>query len=340
VFKYSCILIFFCISIINACSVPVFRYAIENWNPDAYRVICFQKDPFNTNQKSLIEKISSCSAGKGNTCGLSVNCSAAFSVSVVNVADPVATAPFQALLKNNSTLPFPWVAVLFPKVSNIPVSLWTGELSKLPYKELFDSKARQDITKDLNEGRSAVWIILESGNKSKDNAAEKILKNGLQMSKDFIKLQEISTSDKERLLYSTEEVNLSFSLKRIARNDKNEHFFIQMLMSTERGMKQFENEPIAFPVFGRGRVLYSLAGKGINLNNILSANSFLSGPCACTVKEQNDGYDLLLCADWSKCDAAKKGTNQSIPSWSNLDAFTKEINAGGSPVCHIPENKN
>jgi hypothetical protein len=111
-------------------------------------------------------------------------------------------------------------------------------------------------------------------------------------------------------------------------------------MSTERGMKQFEHEPIAFPIFGRGRVLYSLAGKGINLNNILSANSFLSGPCACTVKEQNDGYDLLLCADWSKWNAEKKETDQSLPSWSNLDAFMKEKNAGGSPVCHIPVKKN
>lgn len=338
-FKRSSILLLICIGIINACSVPVFRYAIENWNPDAYRVICFQKESLTTNQKSIIEKISACSVGKGNTCGLSETCSAAFSVSVVNMSDPASTAPYQALLKNNSTLQFPWVAVLFPKVSNIPVSLWTGELSKLPYKELFDSKARQDITKELNEGRSVVWILLESGNKSKDNAAEKMLKNGLQMSKDSIKLQEISASDKEKLLSSTEEVNLSFSLKRISRNDKNEHFFLQMLMSTERGMKQFENEPIAFPVFGRGRVLYSLAGKGININNIVSANSFLSGPCACTVKEQNDGYDLLLCADWSKWNAAKKVTEQSLPSWSNLDAFVKEKNAGGTPVCKTPVAK-
>ena len=40
-----------------ACSVPVFRYALELWPPDDYEVVLFSNGPLNAEQKKLLEKI-------------------------------------------------------------------------------------------------------------------------------------------------------------------------------------------------------------------------------------------------------------------------------------------
>jgi hypothetical protein len=58
------------------------------------------------------------------------------------------------------------------------------------------------------------------------------------------------------------------------------------------------SEALAFPVFGRGRALWPLVGRGINAKNVQEASEFLVGACSCQVKEQNPGFDLLLSADW------------------------------------------
>ena len=57
--------------------------------------------------------------------------------------------------------------------------------------------------------------------------------------------------------------------------------------------------PMAFPVFGRGRVLYALVGAGITVDTVRRAGAFIGGECSCTIKHGNPGTDLLLVADWS-----------------------------------------
>ena len=42
---------------------------------------------------------------------------------------------------------------------------------------------------------------------------------------------------------------------------------LQMLLNTEDDLKTMK-EPMAIPVFGRGRALYALVGKGINEETI------------------------------------------------------------------------
>jgi hypothetical protein len=70
-----------------------------------------------------------------------------------------------------------------------------------------------------------------------------------------------------------------------------------MLLATEPDLKQ-SSGPIAFPVFGQGRALYALVGKGIKHETIDEAASFLIGSCSCQVKEKNPGSDLLMAVDW------------------------------------------
>jgi len=84
---------------------------------------------------------------------------------------------------------------------------------------------------------------------------------------------------------------------RVRRDDPAEDLLVEMLLRTEPDLMSYD-EPMAFPVFGRGRALYTLIGAGINPDTIQEACLFLTGQCSCLVKEQNPGTDLLMTADW------------------------------------------
>jgi hypothetical protein len=70
------------------------------------------------------------------------------------------------------------------------------------------------------------------------------------------------------------------------------------LCGSEPDLDEYSNEPVIFPVFGRGRALYALIGEGINTDNIREAVAFIVGPCGCEIKMLNPGVDLLMAANW------------------------------------------
>jgi hypothetical protein len=78
--------------------------------------------------------------------------------------------------------------------------------------------------------------------------------------------------------------------------DQREHFLESMLRSFAPGVAV--DEPIAVPVYGRGRALAVVPQAEIDVPLIEDLSRFLSGPCSCQVKEQNPGFDLPLAVDW------------------------------------------
>jgi hypothetical protein len=69
-----------------------------------------------------------------------------------------------------------------------------------------------------------------------------------------------------------------------------------MLLPRDREIKG----PIVFPVFGRGRALGAFWDDALTARTIEEAGAFLAGACACEVKEQNPGIDLLVSLDWDQ----------------------------------------
>jgi hypothetical protein len=121
---------------------------------------------------------------------------------------------------------------------------------------------------------------------------------------------------------SQEELRLDFSLLRISRQDPNERALLSMLMHSEDDLQGFAGKPMVFPVFGRGRALYALVGKGIAAETIEEAATFLIGKCSCQVKEQNPGIDLLFTADWKKLAKASPLLERDLPDLTALAKAT------------------
>lgn len=60
--------------------------------------------------------------------------------------------------------------------------------------------------------------------------------------------------------------------------------------------------------------MYALVGPGINPEMIMKACAFIVGPCACEIKSDNPGFDLLLEADWeSGAGGVKLAGNIELP---------------------------
>jgi hypothetical protein len=181
----------------------------------------------------------------------------------------------------------------------VPGIVWSGPLNKTNITALLDSPARRAIATRLGEGETAVFALLESGDKTVDDAAASLLDARLAYLASVLELPKLDDQDIRNGLVSVppDGLRLSFSVLRISRGDPAERAFTQMLLATEPDLKQASG-PIAFPIFGQGRALYALVGKGIKHETIDEAASFLIGSCSCQVKEKNPGADLLMAVDW------------------------------------------
>ncbi len=263
-----CGLCFFAISAakVAGCTIPVFQYALQNWQSSIYKIEINTSKDSSTQEADIIAKLKS-------------NPSAA-------------NYKIDVKAENDKT---PELTIYFP-TGNIA---WKKPLSQEAIEILLNSPARTEMAKRLIMGEAAVWLLLESGDKAKDDSAENTLQQQLRRLEKEITLASNSIEDdpQDDPSMQVDSIDIKFSVIRINRKDKNEEFFIASLLKSEEDLTSFD-EPIALPVFGRSIALYALVGKGITPVNIERACRFIAGPCSCVLKAENPGTDLLVSANW------------------------------------------
>jgi hypothetical protein len=243
-------------AIVNACQVPVFRYALERWEADRIKIVANGEDfNFFKNRKS------------GN-----------FSITESDQADQI-----------NAYL------------TNIPLPFFSGELKDK--KSLLESPVRSQIFKDLTGGVSAVWVLLKSGNESLDAEAEKNLSESLEKATEFYakkRHKDFKDESFQEEIKTNIPLKVKFTYLSLSKNNLEEAIFISMLLNIEPDLKDI-SQPMAFAIYGRGRCLPPLIGKGISHKNVVDEDcAYLCGDCTCEVKDQNPGTDLLFSQDWDK----------------------------------------
>ena len=280
--------------LIWACSVPVFRYALELWPPDDYEVVLFYNGPLNAEHKQLLEKIKPLQTENSSVPNIRIH-----EVDLKADPDPRWLKWWEKHKPADTSNP--WLAIFYPASTLKIEPLWAGTFSEESVKKAFHSPARQTVAKRLKAGDSAVWVMLECGNKQKDQAAHKLLEKRLLHLAKTLEMPELKPQDVQAgyLSIRPEDLKLGFSVITVAVDDPDEAVFREILLNSEDDLKDFD-EPIAFPVFGRGRALPALVGKGINNDMIDEASTFLSGPCSCQVKRQNPGFDLMTSVNWDQ----------------------------------------
>lgn len=288
----SLLALLMCCTAVLACNVPVFRYALERWPADSYEVVILHDGPLDTAASARIDALRESKTEQP----------ANFNVRSIDVAQGKGEL-FGKLWAQHGNSSQPLMAVLYPRnAQEVPdrvasVSPFTDK----SIQHLTDSPVRQEVAKKLLDGDSAVWIFVPSGHEDQDATALKMLKEQVKRNQEELELppQDELEADEFFLAETAIELRIGFSIVTLNREDPKEQMLLQLLLGSEPDLESLD-QPMAFPVIGRGRALYALVGKGIFRDTIAMASSFVVGPCSCQVKDQNPGFDLLLAVDWDE----------------------------------------
>ena len=306
-----------------ACSVPVCRFALERWPADPYRALVFYRGTLSNEQAALLRQFD-----PDEFTGLTPS---NLILETVDVDDM--HAQFERYWAEHQTDDLPLMVVFYPQTrspAGIPRSIegvWKGPFNEQSIRKLVDSPARRKAARLLAQGTSAVWLLLEGGNCEPDDAAETLLRTRLAHLETTLELSQPDAADLAGGLIKIDPsaMKLSFRCLRVSREDAAESFLVRSLLGSEHDLRdeEFAGQPMAFPVFGRGRALYALIGKGINHETIDEACRFLIGPCSCQVKEQNPGTDLLMTVPWDDLVNATIEIDTALPPLTGLSGFVE-----------------
>jgi hypothetical protein len=303
-----------CASLAIACSVPVFRYALEHWRPDPYTVFVFSDGELTNEQLDIAKSMQTRGANGQPAANVTVKV-----VDVNSVTDPLA----QQIWNDNKSSPLPLLVVQSPPKWGPSQTVLQTEFTANNAALVIDSPIRSTIGKRLTDGESVVWVYLENGDKEQDDKTFAMLTTELVKLESTIKMPEIEEADLADLAVDPQTLRVAFSAVRISRDDIAEQALIQMLLRVEPDLldEDVVKQPMAFPVFGRGRALYALVGAGITPGLIEEASEFLAGACQCTVKADNPGVDLIMNVAWDDLVTPIQTLDETLPPLAGFSGF-------------------
>ncbi|MFC1562723.1 hypothetical protein ACFL4Z_01575 [candidate division KSB1 bacterium] len=312
------------------CNVPVFRYALERWAADNYEVFIFHRGALSPGDRAVVDWLKQSS-----------NTQIPYSNYIVHTFDleTELERPIRDFWKALGSPEVPYMAVFYPDNFWIKGTVWDGRLTADAVRTLIKSPVRTEIAKRILNGESAVWIFLESGNREKDDAGADILQTQLKSLEKSLTLPALTDADtfNDYVIVNENgpELHVAFSMIRLSRTDSAESHFISMLMKSEPDLFEYSSYPMAFPVYGRGRILYALIGDGINENVIHKACQFIIGPCSCIIKYDNPGVDILMMTDWDSGIAGRWVEDVELPTLTSLSELAHIAASDENPGTNI-----
>jgi hypothetical protein len=307
--------------------VPAFRYALERWPADPYQILVYHKikpqgEAFELLQQSAVER----------------NGAANYSLKIIDVTKPEG----KALAAQRGIVTTPWVEVFYPVHFQTRTPIWSGPLTADRIKNILNSPTRAELAQKLLSGEVAVWILIKSGHEQRDGRARQALITHMERASANLRIPEIGTdlNGNPIAVADFKTYPVHFSLMEIAHDDLNEQLLLSALLNSEPDLRQYD-EPMAFPVFGRGRALYALVGDGIQEKTILEACQSMINWCSCEIKALNPGTDLLVSADWSRPHGGKMVQDPALPL-TGLSGFAQDRAAAeaGVPAQAPASNEN
>jgi hypothetical protein len=274
-----------------ACTVPVFRYALDRWAPDRFQLKApaahFQEEPLATQLRNL-----------GSSSPLNLEA----------VANPEA---------QEATLSFP------SRQKDQTQPVWNGALTPDSFNQIVDSPVRKELFRRILAGDSAVWVLIESGNVALDDTAADLIQARLKFLQTAATLPPAAPNDDNdpsNRIGPGPELKIQLSLLRIRRDQKEETPFLHMLAGPKGLDSLPKDQPSAAVVFGRGRVLG--VWSDLSESTIEEATLFLLGACSCEVKNLNPGWDLLSNTAWDS--ELEKADAERLRPVSSTDAPPKK----------------
>ena len=304
-----------CLQSSSACKIPVFRYALERWSPDVYTLAVVHQGSLDSAAESWVEQLRGAAISPTTPCNYRVE---TYDLTVAR-ADEALPPQETWLRKQFAELEQPQLVLFYPQSAGIAEPAWQGALTEESVGRLTNSPARRQVVDRILAGESAVWVLVESGDAAADDDAAATLQRELERMQETLRLPsaEELAAEEEFQSDTLVQLRIGFSFVRVARDNPAEEVFVATLLNSEHDLAGLE-EPIAIPIFGRGRTYYALVGQGIQADTIEDNCRFICGDCSCQVKEQNPGVDMLMSVAW---DTQVRGTalpDRELPALTGI----------------------
>ena len=299
--RLATLIIAICTSGACACTIPVFRFALDRWEADKFHLVLPQAVSKEPAIQDLLRPLRA--NGKAN-------------LDIATSTDP---AQQDTVLR-------------YSRASDKQV--WSGKLDAATLNAVMDSPARKKIVQQLLAGDSIIWVIADSGSPVDVLDVERIEKR-LKFLEQVASLPIQDPNDPDSQLGPGPPLKLKFSTLRLRRNDPAESMLLHMLAGPQ-GTFDPTTTSFAGAVFGRGRVLGAWPLAILDDASLEDACMFLVGRCGCRLKNESPGWDILLNLDWEKALPAATGSETKPAGAEILSAPSSQIQAALKPLA-IPE---
>ncbi|MFK8112243.1 MAG: hypothetical protein AB8B91_08565 [Rubripirellula sp.] len=281
-----------------ACKVPVFRYALERWSVDHYRMVVLLPKQSVESATSLVDELKR-EATTGNV-----------DVEVIDLST-LSEADLWQLEEVDLEASTPQLQVFYPLRQRQQKRCWQGDLTSDAIHGWFQSPLRAAISEDIVGGVSAVWLLVEGDDPEQNDRLANLVSRTLTEVQAEIAIPEGVISRKaadshfkdnpeasmDDVLRSDIPLKIEFRLRRLETNDRTESALRTMIAGF--GGEDL-SPPLLVPVFGRGRMLDALDANSITPDTIGNVCNYIVGECSCTVKALNPGVDMILQVDWQE----------------------------------------
>ncbi len=259
---------------VGAGELPLFRHALLHLPANRFEVVVFHRGVLDESDERLVNVLRDAQETSGANLDV-------FSVDLVGQLEE----RLQHLWDSQTNAAVPWLVVRPPGAQANSPAMWAGPLTLEKISGLLDSPARRKIAEGLLRGDAAVWVLLESGDVMRDEAAVDVLAAELKAAE-------------RKLNPSTNGASfpVGFSLVRVTRNDPAEDFLVGTLVYGDRIAR---TKPTAYPVFGRGCVSTGLTGHHLDEEKIREACAVLTGVHTNAAGKRGlPSKELLLSTKW------------------------------------------
>lgn len=305
----------------DACSVPVFRYALERWSADLFEVDVFYRGKLTPEQRAAVSQLEDQSQINGGAVNWEVvHCN----------LDEKLDEDLQALGDTLGDVPLPHVVLRRPGGRRGSAIVWSGPLSDAK-PSLWTSSARGELIRRLAKGDSVVWLVFPGNDKAASRQIVKQLQQQLpELAADIPLPAGVGLPGSELLTQLPLEVR--FSVLEVNGKSPEEAIFRNLVT---RGVVEDvgDDDVIVVPVFGRGRAMTALKADSIDEALLAECSGFLCGACSCQVKQSNPGFDLLLAVNW---DERLWEDPDALPETTEPDPEDEAGDASDEPVADEP----
>jgi len=248
-----------------ACTIPVFRYALDRWEADKFHLVL----PVSAAQDMALQDALRPLRANG-TANMDISTS------------PDATVKMAELRNSRESSQL----------------VWSGALNGAALAALLDSPARKKLLERILAGDSFIWVIAYNGSPLDEVEVARIEKR-LRFLEQVASLPIQDPNDPDSQLGPGPPLRLKFTTLRLRRDDPAESTLLRMLAGP-KGAFDPATTSFAAAVFGRGRVLGAWPLALLDDAALEDASMFLVGRCGCRLKNENPGWDILLNVDWEK----------------------------------------